>query len=173
MRIVRGFCWGIVGLTLWAQYNVFADVRLLQRAATPVLPSVGWKDLGSGGGFYGSSQIEIATTGFMPSTLRYSISGRVATRADQALISAFIASPGDLTVGRRKVEDAAVQWFKTTGKPVPSGLAAAIKAGLPFRGVTAGLSVQYTVERGTGNPIRQPDGTSYRCTTMDLKIGPS
>ncbi|HEU0138395.1 MAG TPA: hypothetical protein VFQ79_01735 [Bryobacteraceae bacterium] len=155
-----------------AQQNIFTNIGVLQKAAVPILSSVGWKDLGSGVGFYGSSQIELPTSGFVPSTVRYSISGKTGNRADQALISAFIASPRDLSAGRAKVEAAATQWFKSVGKPVPAGLIAAIKTGKPFQSTAGGLSLQYVVERGMGSPIKQPDGTSYRCTTMDLTIKP-
>ncbi len=170
--VSRGFFFCVLSLILSAQQNTFTDVGLLQKAAVPILSSVGWKDLGSGAGFYGSSQIELPTTGFVPSTVRYSISGEARNRADQALISAFIASARDLTAGRTKVEAAATQWFKSVGKPVPGGLIPAIKTGKPFQSATGGLSVEYVVERGTGSPIKQPDGTSYRCTTMDLTIKP-
>ena len=155
-----------------AQQPIFTNVGLLQKAAVPILSSVGWKDLGSGAGFYGSSQIELPTSGFVPSTVRYSISGKAGNRADQALISAFIASPRDLTAGRAKVEAAATRWFKSVGKPIPAGLIAAIKTGKPFESAAGGLSARYVVERCTGSPIKQPDGTSYRCTTMDLTIKP-
>lgn len=164
------FC--ILSLILSAQQNTFTNVELLQKAAAPILPRADWEDLGPGYGFYGLSRIELPTMGFVPSRIKYSISGKARNRADQALISAFIASARDLATGRAKVEAAASQWFKSVAKPIPAGLIAAIKAGKPFQSMTGGLSVKYVVERGMGNSIKQPDGTSYRCTTMDLTIKP-
>ena len=155
-----------------AQLDVFTNVGTVQNAAVPILSRAGWKDLGSGVGFYGSSQIELPTAVFVPSTVKYSISGKAGNRVDQALISSFIASPRDLTAGRAKLEAAATQWFKSVGKPVSAGLVTAIKTGKPFQSTAGGLSTTYVVERGAGNPIKQPDGTSYRCTTMDLTINP-
>ena len=58
-----------------AQQNIFTNIGVLQKAAVPILASVGWKDLGSGAGLYGSSLIELPTTAFVPSTVKYSISG--------------------------------------------------------------------------------------------------
>ena len=164
----------LVSSVLPAQQNVFTNVGLLQKATTPVLPPVGWKDLGSGLGFYGSNQILIAEIGFVPSTLKYSISGNTRNRVDEVLISVFIASPKHLATGKSKLQAAAALWFKSVGKAIPVGLAAAINAGRSFRSrdTTGGLLVEYVVARGMGSLIKQPDGSSYRCTTMDLKMGP-
>jgi hypothetical protein len=168
-----------IGLTacfaaaLWGQpQTVFTNVSLLQKAASPVLSSVGWKNLGYDGGYYGSSEIKLPSDGFVPSTVRYSISSPTANKVQKALISAFIASPGDLVRGKLTVQVAAAQWFKSVNKPIPAGLVAAIRRGAPFKGVADGVSVEYVVERGTGNAIKQPDGSSYRCTTMDLMLRP-
>lgn len=111
-------------------------------------------------------------TGFVPSTLRYSISGNTRDRVDEALISVFIASPTHLEIGKSKLQAAAVAWFKSVGKAMPVGLVAAINAGRSFRsrGTSGGLLIEYVVARGTGSSIKQPDGSSYRCTTMDLKM---
>lgn len=170
--ILCGFLLGIFSLVLAASQNTFTNVDLLQRAAAPILSNVGWKNIGSGLGFYGSSEVRLPSTAFVPSTVSYSISGNTGNRVDQALVSAFIASPRDLTAGRAKFEAVVTQWFQSVGTPVPAGLLAAIKTGKRFQGAAGGLSIQYAVERGMGSTIKQPDGTSYRSTTMDLTIKP-
>jgi hypothetical protein len=151
--------------------GIFGDVGALRDAAAPVLPSAGWRNLGDGTGFYGSSQVELPTVGFVPSTVRYSITGSTNDRVDKALISAFIASPVDLPAGRAKLKAAAVRWFRWTRTPLPADLIGAIDTGRPFVS-RSGLAVRYVVERCGGNAIRQPDGSLYRCTTMELTITP-
>lgn len=168
--VLRGFFFCV--LILSAQQSTFTNVSLLQRAARPILSSLEWRNLGSGIGFFGSCEAELPTAGFVPSTVSYSISGKAENRVDEALISAFIASARDLTAGRAKIEAVAAQWFKSVGKPAPAGLITAIRTGKPFQRAAGGLSMQYVVERGRGTPIKQPDGTSYRSTTMVLTIRP-
>lgn len=125
----------------WAQQDIFTNITLLRSAAAPVLPAVGWKDLGYGLGFYGSSIVYIQTTGFVPSTVEYSIAGKSGKKVDEVNISVFIAAPGDLAAGRRKLARAVNQWYKSVAKPMPAGLGTAILTGKPFKAAAGGLSV--------------------------------
>jgi hypothetical protein len=156
------------------QQTVFANVDLLRKAASPVLPSVAWRDLGEHGGFMGATDdIELHPgTGYSPSTINYCISSRVENRVEEAVIDAFVTSPGVLVLARLKVTAAAIQWFNSVGKPVPAGLAVAIRDGKPFQTTAGGLSVEYVLDPCSGT-VKQPNGSRYRCVTMDLAIKPA
>jgi hypothetical protein len=156
-----------------AHQTVFANVALLQKAASPVLPSVGWNDHGESMGFMGTTDdIKLRPgNGLLQSTVDYCISSRSGNRVEEAVISAFVESPKDLPLARAKVKDAAVQWFKAVGKPLPTEMLASIAQGKHFKATTEGLSVEYVVDR-CPSPIKQPDGTSYRCIMMDLAMKP-
>jgi hypothetical protein len=146
-------------------------VGALRDATSPILPSEGWKNLGDGAGFYGCSQIELPTAGFVPSTLRYPITGSANDRVDKALISAFHRFTRRPFSREGKAQKRGSPLVKWTRNPLPPGLTTAIDAGLSFAS-ESGFSVRYVVERCGGSLIKQPDGSSYRCTTMDLTISP-
>jgi hypothetical protein len=161
-----------------AHQTAFANVALLQKAASPVLPSVGWNDHGESMGFMGTTDdIKLRpgseTITISGSTVDYCISSRFRNRVEEAVISALVESPKDLPLARAKVKAAAVQWFKAVGKPPPSGMLAAIAQDRQFKATTEGLSVEYVIDRCAGTPIRQPNGTSYRCNMMDLAMKPA
>ena len=167
-------CCFLLCLPLLAEQPLFDNTALLQKAAAPILPAVGWKNLGEGLGFYGSGQMTLPPTGFVESTLTYSISGNSRTHVEKVLFSVFIASPTDLIKGRQLLEQAFTQWAKTVNLPVPTGLGTAIKTGKAYKGAAAsGAVIDYVLERCPSSPgIKQPDGSLYRCTTMDLTIKP-
>src|ERR1019366_1767411 len=104
--------------------------------------------------------------GLLRSTVDYCISALYRRNVEEAVISAFVEPPKDLPLARAKVKDAAAQWFKAVGKPLPSGLLVAIAQHKQFKATTEGLSVEYMLDR-CASPVRQPDGTSYRCNMMD------
>jgi len=160
-----------------AHQTAFANVALLQKAASPVLPSVGWNDHGESMGFMGTTDdIKLrprsAAITIGGSTVDYCIAGRLGNRVEEAVISAFVESPKDLPLSRAKVKAAAVQWFKAVGKSLPSGVLAAIAQDKQLKTTTEGLSVEYVVDR-CASPIKQPDGTLYRCKMMDLAMKPA
>lgn len=149
--------------------SVSPDVRPYQNAITPLMAMPDYRDVG-GGQFYGSTIATIRDTGFVPTTVKYSITGRTATRVDHALIAAFVAAPQDLPAGRAKLEALATHWFKSFEKELPASLVDAIRAGKSFDVKAGGWSVEYLVERGVAPGIKLPDGSHYRATTMDLTI---
>ncbi|MCC7174406.1 MAG: hypothetical protein IT159_04345 [Bryobacterales bacterium] len=151
--------------------DVFANIPLLQSAASPVLPSADWVQLNkldAKSGFVGGVEFQLHSAGLVKSVVEYFISGKAKDRVDQVKISAFIASPEDLATGTTTLEAAAAQWFKSVGVAMPEGLDSAIRAGKDFDGATGPLGVEYVLSRG--NPVKQPDGSSYRVTLMDLTI---
>ena len=155
------------------QGGPFANTLSLREAILSPFGTVGWKNLGPELGYYGYSQIEILpATGLFPSTVKYAISGKTEDKVDHVLLAAFIAAPGDLGAGKARLHLITAQWFKSIGKTAPPGLVAAIKNGKSLKMESGGISLNYLVERGDGNPIKQPDGSLYRCTTMDLTIRP-
>jgi hypothetical protein len=111
-------------------------------------------------------------SGLLRSTVDYCISSHFRESVEEAVISAFVESPKDLPLARAKVKDAAVQWFKAVGKSLPSEMLAAIAQDKQCKATTEGLSVEYVVDR-CATPIRQPDGTFYRCNMMDLAMKPA
>jgi hypothetical protein len=156
--------------------TVFTNIDVLQKAVTPVLPTVRWNDHGQGAGFMGTTDdIELRPgSELSPSTVDYCISSHVGNHVEEAVISAFVTSPKDLPLARAKVRAAAVQWFKTVGKTVPPGILAAIAENKPFKTTTDGMSVEYVLDRCAGkNGIKQSDGTRYRCSMMDLAMKPA
>ena len=96
-----------------AQQNVFANVALLQKATSPVMPSVGWNET-VGEGFMGTTDdIKVRPgNGLLRSTVDYCISGHTRNSVEEAVISAFVESPKDLPLARAKVKDAAVQCLR-------------------------------------------------------------
>jgi hypothetical protein len=156
------------------QQTAFANVDLLRKATSPVLPSVRWNDHGENAGFMGTTDDNKLRpgSGMLRSSVDYCISSRLRNSVEEAVISAFVESPKDLPRARAMVKAAAVQWFKAVGKSVPSGILAAIAQDKQFETTTDGLSVEYTVDR-CASPLRQPDGTLYRCKMMDLAMKPA
>lgn len=110
--------------------------------------------------------------GLLRSTVDYCISSRSGNRVEEAVISAFVESPRDLPLARAKVKAAAVQWFRSVGKSLPPGILAAVSQDKQFTTTTEGLSVEYVLDR-CASPIKQPDGTVYRCNMMDLAMKPA
>lgn len=148
-----------------------AAVRKFQDALK--LSRTGWKDLGDGTGWYGSTQEKLAETGFVATTITYSIAGRSASKVEKALLSAFVASPRDLEPTRARLTILASQWFQSlANQPAPAALRDAILSGRSYRGMVPSASIEYLVERGTAPGVKQPDGTNYRVTTMNLSLRP-
>jgi hypothetical protein len=157
-----------------AQETVFANVALLQKATSPILPSVGWGDTREHAGFMGTTDyIKLRPgNGLLRSTVDYCISSHFGNRVEEAVISAYFESPKDLPLAKMKLTAAAVQWFKTVGKPLPPAILAAIAQDRQFKTREDELSVEYVVDR-CASPMRQPDGTFYRCNVMDLAMKPA
>jgi hypothetical protein len=157
-----------------AQQTVFANVALLQKATSPILPSVGWSDTREHAGFMGTTDdIKLRPgNGLLRSTVDYCISSHFGNRVEEAVISAYVESPKDLPLAKVELTAAAVQWFKAVGKSLPSGILAAIAQHRQFKTTGDELSVEYVVDR-CASPMKQPDGTFYRCNMMDLAMKPA
>ncbi len=157
---------------------VFSNVTLLQRAVSPVLPSVTWTNENGHHdrlpGYMGNTNIvELPSHSIMPSSLEYCISGHASDRVEEAVIAAMVNSPRDLPAAKAKMKAAAVQWFKAVGKTTPAGMVAAIEGSKRFTATADGLTVEYLLDRCPQANIKQPDGTRFRCVMMDLAIKPA
>jgi hypothetical protein len=130
-RVALGIVLLGLGAMLQAEQDLFSDVRLLQRAAAPVVPSVAWRNIGAAG-FLGSETVEIRGRGLVPSNIQYDIMGKTGSRVDEVSISAFVASLNDLSVCKTRLDAAAIQWFRAVGVSYPNALHGAIRADTKF-----------------------------------------